>query len=57
MALDPRLLDILCCPACRQPVRPLADDTGLECVACCRVYPILDGIPVMLVEEAKVAGG
>lgn len=54
MPIDSRLLEILRCPACRAPVRLLEADRGIECGGCRRIYPILDGIPVMLVEEAKV---
>jgi uncharacterized protein YbaR (Trm112 family) len=53
MSLDPRLLEILCCPSCRQAVQPLPDDAGIQCVGCRRTYPIVDGIPVMLLEESK----
>ena len=56
MALDARVLEILCCPSCRGAVRQLPDGEGLECVSCRRIYPILDGIPVMLVEEARLPG-
>ena len=52
--LDPRLLEMLRCPACRGVVRPLPSDAGLACEGCRRVYPIVDGIPVMMVEEARV---
>lgn len=52
MPIDPRLLEILCCPACRREVQPLPDDAGLKCAGCGRIYPIVDGIPVMLVEES-----
>jgi len=51
--IDARLLEILNCPACRGDLSPLAGDRGLECASCGRVYPIRDGIPVMLVEEAS----
>lgn len=54
MPLDARVLEILCCPSCRGTVRELPGDGGLECVSCRRIYPILDGIPVMLIEAAKV---
>jgi uncharacterized protein YbaR (Trm112 family) len=54
LPLDPRLLEILCCPACRKPVGPLAGEAGLICGGCGRIYPIVDGIPVMLVEEARI---
>jgi uncharacterized protein len=54
VALDARVLEILCCPSCRGAVRELKDHDGLECASCRRVYPILDGIPVMLVEESRL---
>ncbi len=52
MTIDPRLLDILICPACEGGIRPLEEDKGLECDRCGRIYPIRDGIPVLLVDEA-----
>jgi hypothetical protein len=54
MPLDQKLLDILACPSCKSDIRPTADGQGLKCVSCHRVYPIKDGIPVMLVDEAVV---
>ena len=51
MTIDPHLLEILICPACRGAIRPPADD-ALECERCGLRYPIRDGIPVMLVDEA-----
>jgi uncharacterized protein len=36
-------------------VELLADESGLKCVSCRRVYPIRDEIPVMLPEEAAIA--
>ena len=53
MPLDPRLLEILRCPDCHGDIRPLDAERGLECERCGRVYPIRDGIPVMLLEEAS----
>ena len=53
MSLDPRLLEILVCPACHAKVRLNDAASGLACEGCGRVYPIRDGIPVMLVEEAS----
>jgi uncharacterized protein len=57
MALDPKLLDILVCPLCKADVKLTADGQGLKCVACHRVYPIRDDIPVMLIDEASVEPG
>jgi len=55
MPIPQELLAILVCPACKEPVRLLADHTGLKCEACKRVYPVRDDIPVMLIEEATIA--
>lgn len=49
--IDKELLEILVCPACRAPLE-LKQDT-LRCGQCRRVYPIRDGIPILLVDEAK----
>ena len=54
MSLNSGLLEIIVCPACRAKLELRADGNGLRCVACRRVYPIRDGIPVLIVEEAQV---
>ncbi len=54
MAVDPQLLEILVCPACKAPVRPIKDGLALKCEKCRRVYPVRDDIPVMLVDEATI---
>lgn len=46
--------DILVCPVCRARVLSTANGQGLRCETCSRVYPIRDGFPVMLPEEASV---
>ncbi len=53
--LAPELLEKLACPACehRPPLRLQGD--YLLCDSCQRAYPIRDGIPVLLVEEAVPA--
>jgi uncharacterized protein YbaR (Trm112 family) len=50
-------MEILVCPACRADVAELPDGSGIECRGCGRVYPVRDGIPVMLVEEATPPAG
>lgn len=55
MAIPKDILDILVCPICKKPVRYLADQSGLKCEVCKRVYPVRDDIPVMLPEEATIA--
>ena len=54
MSINPVLLEILCCPACRAKVELKVDGSGLKCVSCHRVYPIRDEIPIMLVDEAFI---
>jgi uncharacterized protein YbaR (Trm112 family) len=56
MEISKRLLDILACPICKTPVKLTADNSGLKCETCRRVYPVRDDIPVMLPEEAKIEG-
>jgi len=51
VAIDPALLAILACPVDHAHVRQ--DGAQLVCPTCGRRYPIRDGIPVMLVEEAE----
>ena len=53
MALDPALLAILVCPMTRTPLR--YDEAAQELVAdrAGLAYPIRDGVPVMLIEEAR----
>ena len=53
MTLDPRLLDKLVCPVTRAPLRYDADNRELVSEAAGLAYPVRDGIPVMLVEEAR----
>ncbi len=49
--IDEKLLEILACPACKGAIE-LQDDR-IVCQQCGRRYPIRDGIPIMLVEEAE----
>ena len=48
--IDAELLAILACPACRAPVAE--KDGKVACEGCGRIYPIRDGIAIMLIEEA-----
>ena len=50
--IDKDLLEILACPLCKEPVE--LEEERLVCVKCGRRYPIRDGIPVMLAEEAEM---
>jgi len=52
MALNKELLDILVCPKCKGAITLTKEEDGLLCSPCGLAYPVLDEIPVMLVEEA-----
>ena len=54
MPVNPKLLIILACPLCKTEVKLTADEKGLKCLTCHRVYPIRDDIPVMLIDEAVI---
>ena len=53
MTLDKELLEILACPKCKASVRLESEKLICENVQCGLRYPIRDGIPVMLIEEAE----
>jgi uncharacterized protein YbaR (Trm112 family) len=48
------LLDILVCPLCKKRLVLKNEGQALKCPACNRVYPIRDGIPILLVDEAVI---
>jgi uncharacterized protein YbaR (Trm112 family) len=57
--LDQTLLDILACPSEDHaplspgtPADPAAD--ALTCTSCGRIFPVTDGIPVLLLDEATM---
>jgi len=50
-ALDKKLLDILVCPVSKEPLEQVGDE--LICKKSKLAYPIKDGIPVMLPDEAR----
>ena len=56
VTLDARVLEILCCPSCREALVERPDEGGLECVGCHRLYPIVDGIPNLVVDEPTPQG-
>ena len=55
--IDPELLGMLVCPRCKGELGVRRDPEGaeawLDCESCALAYPVEDGIPVMLVEEAQ----
>lgn len=52
-AIDPRLLEILVCPLTKTRLRYDAAAQELVSDAAGLAYPIRDGVPIMLVEEAR----
>lgn len=51
--LDPNLLDILVCPVSKAPLIYDEKQAELKCKASGLAYPVRDGIPVMLEEQAR----
>ncbi len=52
-SFDPATLTRLACPACYGDLG--FQDARLQCVSCGRVYPIVNGIPVLIVERAETS--
>jgi len=58
VTLDAQLLEILACPSPdHAPLRPGTPDDpdadALTCTECGRIFPVTDGIPVLLLDEAE----
>ena len=51
--MDPKLLEILVCPVCKGPLDWRKDAQELVCKADRLAFPVKDGIPVMLEDEAR----
>jgi uncharacterized protein YbaR (Trm112 family) len=54
-AVSPELLDLLVCPLGKAPLRLEGD--SLVCTRCGLVYRVTDGIPNMLIDEARLPEG
>lgn len=52
-AIDPKLLDILVCPLTKGPLKYDRENNELVSEKGGLAYPIRDGIPIMLIEEAR----
>jgi uncharacterized protein YbaR (Trm112 family) len=53
--ISKELLEILVCPECKADLDLIEykpDHHGLKCKKCFRIFPIQDGIPVMLIDNA-----
>jgi uncharacterized protein YbaR (Trm112 family) len=55
--LDQRLLEILVCPKCKGELEYRGDADELVCHSCRLRYEVRDGIPIMLIDEAKPLSG
>jgi uncharacterized protein YbaR (Trm112 family) len=53
VAVDPQLVELLVCPDCRGAVEYKDRRSLVICTQCGLHYPVRDGIPVMLVDEAS----
>ncbi len=51
--MDDRLLDILACPVCKGPLKHQRDAKVLVCRADRLAFPIREGVPMMLEEDAR----
>lgn len=52
-AVDPKLLEVLVCPVTKGPLQYDRKNQELISEQAKLAYPILDGIPIMLVDEAR----
>jgi uncharacterized protein len=55
--IDKELLEILACPQCKEPVKLEGEKIVCTNPNCGLRYPIRDGIPVMLIDEAEKPTG
>jgi uncharacterized protein len=51
--IDPTLAEVLVCPVDKADLIEDAEADRLECTECSRRYPVRDGIPIMLVDQAE----
>ncbi len=51
--MDKKQIEMMACPECHGKLKYLKATKELSCEACQLAFPVLDGIPVMLIEEAR----
>ncbi len=58
MGLDTKLVEILACPSCKSDILYKEAEEKIYCTnpACSLIFPVREGIPVMLIEEAEKPG-
>jgi uncharacterized protein YbaR (Trm112 family) len=57
MALAPELKEILACPGCKGDLEFREEEGEIRCLRCRLAFRIDDGIPVMLLDEARPLPG
>jgi len=53
---DPKLLEVLVCPSSRTPLRYDRERQELISERARLAYPVRDGVPIMLIDEARELG-
>lgn len=58
LALSPQFLDVAACPACHAKLAVDYDAAALVCTnaGCGLTYPVIDGIPILLIDKARRPG-
>jgi uncharacterized protein YbaR (Trm112 family) len=51
--MEPWLLEILVCPRCKGELTHEAEPEALVCPSCRLRYEVRDGVPILLIDEAK----
>lgn len=54
--VDPKLLEVLVCPRSRTPLRYDRERQELVSAAARLAYPVRDGVPILLIDEARELG-
>jgi uncharacterized protein YbaR (Trm112 family) len=54
--VDPKLLEVLVCPQTRTPLRYDRERQELVSERARLAYPVRDGVPIMLIDEARELG-
>lgn len=54
--VDPKLLEVLVCPQSRKPLRYDRERQELISESARLAYPVRDGVPIMLIDEARELG-
>ena len=54
--VDPKLLEVLICPSSRKPLRYDRERQELISESARLAYPVRDGVPIMLIDDARESG-